>query len=208
MMTELLSGAGYDVIAVRDGGKAVEAHRCESPDLIVLDVEMPRMGGHQACREIRKTDSRVPILFFTSFDSEANELKGLGLGADDFIAKTASPGRILARVASALRRVARDESGNFRFGEGYVDAAAQTFVASDRTERLTEREVLILREFVEHRGEVLTKDWLLTRVAGVDYEGDPRLVDKIIERLRAKLGPSGRTLATVPRQGLVYLSSP
>lgn len=204
MMSEMLVSAGYEVVAVRDGDEAVAAHRREMPDLVVLDVMMPRLGGHQACREIRKCDADIPILFFTAFDSEANELKSLGVGGDDFIAKTASKECVLARVAAALRRRQRREDGSFPFAYGHVDAAAQAFVSPEGTARLTEREIQTLREFARRPGEVILKDALLTRLEGLDCECDARTVDKIIERLRAKIGSSARTIVTIPRQGLVY----
>lgn len=204
MMSEILSSAGYHVVAVKDGDEAVEAHRQELPDLVILDVMMPRLGGHQACRQIRKTDADVPILFFTAFDSEENELKSLGIGGDDFIAKTASDERILARVAAALRRRKQREDGNFAFAFGHVDTAAQTFVSANGAVRLTEREIQALREFARHPDEVISKDALLTRLEGLDYQGDTRTVDKIVERLRAKIGSSAKAIVTIPRQGLVY----
>jgi len=208
-MTELLESRGFRVVAAKDGQEAVDIHRRESPDVVILDVMMPRMSGHDACREIRKVDASVPILFFTSLDAEVDELLGLGLGADDFMSKTASDEKIVGRVVAAMRRVTRSEIGNFLFGRGYVDAAAYLYREGGNDDvRLTEREVLILREFVRHEGEVLSKDWLLTRLFGVDYDGDPRVIDKIIERLRAKVGASVETIVTVPRQGFTYQYHP
>ncbi|MGN0876932.1 MAG: response regulator transcription factor [Kiritimatiellia bacterium] len=204
MMSDILVRAGHSVLPVKDGGEAVEAHLRHAPDLIILDVMMPRMSGPAACREIRKTDAEVPILFFTAYPSEENELKGLGVGGDDFIAKAASEEVLLARVSAALRRCARSTDGNFLFGYGHVDATAQTFFSPSGAVRLTEREVLTLREFARHPNEVFSKDGLLTRLKGIDFEGDPRLVDKVIERLRAKLGSSASTIVTIPRQGLAY----
>lgn len=204
-VTELLESRGFRVIVARDGREAVEAHRRETPDVIILDVMMPRMNGYEACREIRKVDSSVPILFFTALDAEADELMGLGLGADDFISKTASEEKIIGRVSAAARRVSRSEQGNFLFGRGFVDAAACLYCEDGKIDvRLTEREVLVLREFTRYEGAVLSKDWLLTRLFGIDYNGDPRVVDKIIERLRAKVGSSAETIVTVPRQGFAY----
>jgi len=208
-MTELLESRGFRVVTAKDGKEAVDIHRRERPDVVILDVMMLRMNGHDACREIRKVDASVPILFFTALDTEVDELLGLGLGADDFMSKTASDEKIVGRVVAAARRVSRSEVGNFLFGRGYVDAAACFYQEEGNDDaRLTEREVLILREFVRHEGEVLSKDWLLTRLFGMDYDGDPRVVDKIIERLRAKVGSSAETIVTVPRQGFVYQCHP
>jgi len=208
-MTVLLESRGFRVVEARDGQEAVEAHRRENPEVIILDVMMPRMNGHEASREIRKVDSSVPILFFTALDAEADELMGLGLGADDFISKTVSDEKIIGRVSAAARRVSRSEDGNFLFGRGFVDTAACMYREDGQDEvRLTEREVFVLREFTRHEGEVLSKDWFLTRLFGIDYDGDPRVIDKIIERLRAKVGSSVETIITVPRSGFVYECHP
>ena len=203
-IANVLQHAGYQVIVAKDGAEAVVLHRQERPDLVLLDVGMPKKNGREACEDIRKIDSDVPILFYTAFDEDADQIAGLGCGADDFISKDASPEILLARISSALRRKHRSEFGNFMWGAGTVDVAAQRYVEGHHQSSLTIREIELLRHMVANEGAVITKDALLTRLFGIDYSGDPRILDKIVERLRNKLFESSRFLTTVPRQGLIY----
>lgn len=104
-LVAVLEGAGHSVRAVRDGRKALERFREKTPDIAILDVMMPVMDGREACIEMRKRDESVPILFLTALDSDADEVRGLAAGADDYISKTASDEILLARIGAALRRV-------------------------------------------------------------------------------------------------------
>ena len=203
-VAETLRHASYRVVVAKDGIEAVTLHREKRPDLILLDVGMPKKNGREACEDIRRIDSNVPILFYTAFDEDADLIAGLGCGADDFISKAASADVLLARLASALRRRQRCESGNFMWGIGTVDVAAQCYVEGSLRSPLTIREIEFLRYMVENEDVVISKDALLTRIFGVDYSGDPRTLDKMIERLRHKLLEASRFLKTISRQGLVY----
>lgn len=200
----MLRQAGYRVVVAKDGVEAVELFGREHPDLALLDVGMPKMNGRKACENIRRVDESVPILLYTAFDEDADQIAGLDCGADDFITKDASPDVLLARVAAALRRKHRSEVGNFVWGDGYVDVAAQCYVEGTRKSALTVREIEFLRHLAANEGTVISKDALVTRLFGVDYSGDPRTLDKVIERLRRKLFGSSRLLTTIPRQGVRY----
>ena len=203
-IANMLQHAGYRVIIAKDGIEAVKLHQQEHPNLVLLDVGMPKKNGREACEDIRTVDSDVPILLYTAFDEDADQIAGLVCGADDFISKDASPEILLARISSALRRKLRSDVGNFTWGTGRVDVAAQRYVEGHHQSSLTIREIEFLRHMVANEGAVISKDALLTRLFGIDYSGDPRTLDKIVERLRSKLFESSRFLTTVPRQGLVY----
>ena len=203
-VVDTLQQASYRVVVAKDGDQAVELHRQEHPDLVLLDVGMPKRNGREACEDIRKVDSFVPILFFTAFDEDADQIAGLGCGADDFISKETSADVLLARLAAALRRNNRAESGNFMWGSGTVDVSAQCYVEGSHRTPLTIREIECLRYMASNEGAIISKDALLTHLCGIDYSGDPRTLDKIVERLRHKLLGSSRFLTTVPRQGLLY----
>ena len=200
----MLRQSGYHVFVAKDGTEAVELHRQKHPNLILLDVGMPKKNGREACEDIRKIDSDVPILFYTAFDEDVDQIAGLGCGADDFISKDAAPEILLARISAALRRKCRPDVGNFMWGAGTVDVAAQRYVEGHHQSSLTIREIEFLRHMARNEGAVISKDALLTRLFGIDYSGDPRTLDKIVERLRNKLSESSRFLTTVPRQGLIY----
>ena len=200
----MLRQAGYRVVVAKDGLEAVGLFGREHPDLVLLDVGMPKMNGRKACENIRGIDESVPILLYTAFDEDADQIAGLDCGADDFISKDASSDVLLARVAAALRRKHRSEVGNFAWGEGHVDVAAQCYVEGTQRSALTIREIEFLRHLAANEGAVISKDALVTRLFGVDYSGDPRALDKMIERVRRKLFGSSRLLTTIPRQGVRY----
>ena len=200
----VLQHAGYRVIVARDGTEAVRLHQQEHPDLILLDVGMPKKNGREACEDIRNVDSDVPILLYTAFDKDEDQIAGLGCGADDFISKDASTEVMLARISSALRRKHRSDVGNFMWGAGMIDVAAQCYVEGHLRSSLTIREIELLRHMAANEGAIISKDSLLTRIFGIDYSGDPRALDKMIERLRSKLMASSHFLTTVPRQGILY----
>ena len=203
-IADVLQHAGYHVIIAKDGIEAVELHKQAHPDLVLLDVGMPKKNGREACEDIRHVDSDVPILLYTAFDEDANQIAGLGCGADDFISKDAAPEILLARISSALRRKRRSDVGNFMWGAGTIDVAAQCYVEGRLRSPLTIREIEFLRHMAANEGAIISKDALLTRIFGIDYSGDPRALDKMIERLRSKLMTSSRFLTTVPRQGILY----
>lgn len=203
-IADVLQHAGYRVIVAKDGAEAVELHRQEHPNLVLLDVGMPKKNGHEACKDIRNVDSDIPILLYTAFDDDEDQIAGLGCGADDFISKDASPEILLARISAALRRKHRSDVGNFIWGAGTIDVTAQCYVEGHFRSSLTIREIEFLRYMATNEGAVISKDSLLTRTFGINYSGDPRALDKMIERLRSKLMTSSHFLTTVPRQGVLY----
>jgi len=196
----LLESEGYSVRAARDGEEALRLCRERRPDLILLDAAMPRMSGYAVCAEIRRTDPDVPILFLTARDGEADELRGLAAGADDYISKTAAEAIKLARIAAALRRAGPGVS--FRFGSCRVDAAQMRIIPQDAPERdITPRELAMLRLLASRPGEVFSRDFLLTRLWGTGFDGGDAALSVAVHRLREKLGEDARLIETVSRQG-------
>lgn len=200
--------AGYAVRAVRNGAAALDAYRARRPDLLLLDVMMPKKTGYEVCSEIRATDPQIPILFLTALSAPTDELRGLNLGADDFIQKTAGISVLLARVAAARRRVeatqtpADDVAQSFQIGACRIDAAnCRLHLPDGRTEELALREVEVARALVMHPNELFSRDALLTRFWGVDFLGDENVLSVFFCRLREKLGPDGSRIETVHRKG-------
>lgn len=205
----LLEGEGYAVRAAADGEQALELFRARRPDLVLLDVMMPRRSGTAVCAAIRARDAAVPILFLTAADGEADELRGLALGADDYLSKTASRSLLLARLAALLRRARRaadaPPAAAFPFAGCTVDAAAFRLVGpAGETADLTLREVEMLRHFHAHPGEVFSRDALLTRFWGLDYAGGETALGAAVARLREKLGAAAACLETVYGRGYRY----
>lgn len=201
-----LSSAGHDAAACPDGAAALEEFGRHRPDLVVLDVMMPRKSGYDVCREIRGMDADVPILFLTAKAEEEDVVLGLGLGADDFIPKPFRMGELLARIAAALRRAAKNGAvrvdGVFFIGKAKIDAKKFIAEADGVSHILTARELDLLKELVAHRGEVVSRADLLDEVWGLDYDGGTRTVDQHILQVRKKLGSSGDMIESI--RGIGY----
>lgn len=205
-LSSLLSDAGYEVSAARDGEAAVRLFRANPPDLVLLDVMMPGTDGLAACRRIRETDTTTPVMFLTALDSDEAQLRGLGAGADDYVAKSASEKVLLARIAAALRRRDADEpSGDFDFGSRRVSARAFEMRGPDG-ERvpLKERDVAVLRLFAAHPREALSRDYLLSRIWAADADVTDNALSVYMASLRERLGADGRFLEVVRGVGYAY----
>lgn len=197
----LLESEGYTVRAAVDGEEALLLFREHRPDLVLLDVMMPKKNGYAVCSEIRSFDQDVPILFLTAKDGDSDELRGLTLGADDYISKTSSQPVLLARIAAVLNRIQRtgDSSvGDFDFAGCHVDVARFRLELPDgESVELTLREIEILRYLGSHPDEILSRDFLLTRFWGMDFDGNESTLSTAIRRLREKLGSMGARIESV-----------
>lgn len=206
-----LEASGYEVIAASDGQMAVERAASEEPDLILLDVRMPRLDGCEACRRIREF-STAPILMLTALAGDEDKVRGLDMGADDYITKPFSANELMARVRAALRRVEMSPRGEpatiFRSGPLTVDFAGQRVFLEGQEVALTPVEYRLLCELVRQPGRVLVPDYLLEKVWGVGYEGETRLVWQAVHRLRQKIERDPRNpryIQTRPGLGYVFV---
>ena len=201
-----LSSAGYEVAARPDGVAALVEFGRRRPDLVVLDVMMPCKSGYDVCRDIRASDADVPILFLTAKAEEEDVVLGLGLGADDFISKPFRVGELLARIAAALRRAAKNGNsrpeGVFFIGKAKIDVKKFIVEADGVSHILTARELDLLRELAAHCGEVVSRADLIDEVWGLDYDGGTRTVDQHVMQVRKKLGSSGDRIESI--RGIGY----
>ena len=192
---------GYEVISASDGREALERFSVESPDLVLLDLMMPELGGIDVCREIRKR-SDVPVLILTARSDDVDKIVGLEVGADDYITKPFNPREVVARVKAALRRREWDRSTSAEPAAVTVDnvtldpASRNVTVAGERV-RLRQREFDLLEAFLRHPNVVLDRERLLTMVWGEDYFGDPRTIDVHVAWLRDKLSDAEAKIETV-----------
>lgn len=194
--TQLFKAEGYDVRSAANGDRALEEIFIRKPDLVVLDINMPRRNGFSTCKEIRRFDQLLPVLFLTGFDSDVNELRGRGLGADDFFSKSEDPSIILATVRRALARSQafasrRSESRRIRFGAVEIDFDALTAKGGGIDERLTKTEADFLWLLNSERGKVFPYDEIFEVLRGRGYVGDERLLYVYISRLKRKLSAAG-----------------
>ncbi|MCL2376673.1 MAG: response regulator transcription factor [Defluviitaleaceae bacterium] len=181
---------GYEVIVARDGEMCLEAFEKENPDLILLDIMMPKMDGLEACRRIREK-SQVPIIMLTARAEEVDKVLGLELGADDYVVKPFGVRELLARVKANLRRKQApktdDNSGVLRFGDIEIDTARYEVRRGGVSLDLTHREYELIKFLSSKNSQVFSREQLLEKVWGYEYFGDVRTVDVTIRRLRAKV---------------------
>jgi DNA-binding response OmpR family regulator len=185
-----LRSAGFKVEVAKTGSEGLEAALGrERPDLVLLDVMMPEMNGFEVLERIRERDPEMRVLMVTAKGQEEDKVRGLGLGADDYIVKPFGIGELLARVEAALRRkrLREAELVNVTIGESSADFVRHTLSREGRALEITALEMKLLRYLVERDGLLLTRQQILDAVWGADYYGTERTVDNFVNRLRTKL---------------------
>ena len=202
---------GYDVIVANDGEKAVELAFSEDPDLILLDLMLPKKDGMEVCREVR-AQKNIPIIMLTAKNSEIDKVLGLEFGADDYVTKPFSTRVLMARVKVNLRRVAKqtevvEEKNTSEVVIKDIVIYPEAYVIKKNGEEvdLTRREFDLFYYLAQHRGQVLTRENLLQTVWGYDYFGDVRTVDVTVRRLREKVETdSSQPEYIMTRRGVGY----
>ena len=190
-LTLALEDEGYDVREAADGRTGLEMFAADEPDLVLLDLRLPDIGGFEVCRQMRSS-SIVPIIIVTAQTDTYDLVAGLEAGADDYVTKPVVPKELAARIRAALRRVQLHESTTAapppsRFGDVELRRAQGIALKGGIELNLTKTEFRLLCEFADHAGMVLSRDQLLERVWGYEYLGDSRLVDAHVRRLRVKI---------------------
>ncbi len=203
-----LETEGYAVRTVPDGEAALAAYAAQRPDLLMLDIMMPKRDGVSVCAEIRRRDAALPILMLTARTAERDKIAGLGAGADDYMTKPFGLGELLARIAALLRRARLvpvqppRADAPFRLGAHMIDGARLTVIAPDGTETpLAAREYGLLRLLAAHPGEVLRRDDILDELWGVAFHGNTRTLDQHVALIRRKLGADAARIETVRNVG-------
>lgn len=208
---------GYKVVCAYDGDEALEKVEEEQPDLMLLDIMLPKRDGMEVCREIRKKYD-FPIIMLTAKGSEIDKVLGLEMGADDYVTKPFSTRELIARVKANMRRLqvappveeTPQESNDIVIGSLIIQPDAYLVLKRDETIELTHREFELLHYLGKHIGQVMTREHLLQTVWGYDYYGDVRTVDVTIRRLREKIedNPSHPTWIVTRRGVGYYLRNP
>jgi two-component system OmpR family response regulator len=184
-----LGKEGYDTITAIDGVQALELARTNKPDLIVLDIMLPKMSGFEVCRILRK-EMAIPIIMLTARDDEIDKVTGLDLGADDYMTKPFSMRELMARIRAMLRRVEIQTvipETPLSFGDLEVDTLHHVITRAGNTLNLSPKEFDLLVFLTSNKGLVFTRDQLLEKVWGYYYSGDTRTVDVHIRWLREKI---------------------
>ncbi len=185
---DYLERGGFQVVTAADGATALIVARHESPNLVVLDLNLPEMDGLDVCRALRR-QSDVPIIMLTARVEETDRLIGLELGADDYITKPFSPRELVARVKAVLRRVQGGvhQPGIIRTGDLEIDVNGHRVSQAGKPLALTRIEFNLLLTLAQHPGQTFSRNQLINRVHGVAYEGFDRSIDAHIKNLRRKL---------------------
>jgi two-component system alkaline phosphatase synthesis response regulator PhoP len=201
---------GYEVSTAWDGEEGLRLACQERPDLILLDVMLPRLSGLDVCRQLRGKGMQTPIIMLTARGQEIDKVIGLEIGADDYVTKPFGLRELLARVHVQLRRLSKQatDSGSFRFGEIEVNFTGHQAFKKGKPIELSAREFEILKYFIEHRGETISRDQLLDEVWGYNNFPLTRTVDNHIARLRQKIEENPaepQLIITVHRVGYKFL---
>ena len=180
---------GYEVMSAKDGERGLRLAVDKSPDLIVLDIMLPRLNGYELCRHLRKIKISVPIIMLTARGQEVDKVMGLELGADDYVTKPFSIVELLARIKAVLRRAKRfqEEMTSFTFGNVEIDFERHTVMKDGELLNLSVREFDLLKFLISSNGKALSRSEILNEVWGYDYYGTQRTVDNLISNLRQKL---------------------
>ena len=204
-----LSNEGYRVETAADGQEALDKARRLRPDLVVLDLMMPRLDGLEVCRRLRK-ESNVPVIMLTARTEDVDKIVGLELGADDYVTKPFNPRELVARVKAVLRRTttAHDHDVTLDVGNVHIDPARREVHVGGRPVQLRAKEFDLLLALAQEEGRVLTREALLSRVWGYEYLGDSRTVDVHVTWLRDKLAGSTAQVQTVRGVGYKLVPLP
>ena len=187
LLSDYFSKFGFKVTTVTHPDEGLKILKREQPDIIILDIMLPKMDGFEVCKEIRKEYS-VPIIMLTARGEVTDRIVGLELGADDYLPKPFEPRELVARIQSVLRRGSEDlKSGIIKFGRLVVDIEKHSVLLDGENVDLTTMEFEILSLFVRNPGKVFTRDHLMDRIRGTEWEAFDRSIDVLISRLRQKL---------------------
>jgi two-component system KDP operon response regulator KdpE len=206
-LSSKLRASGYEVITASNGEEALEQVQAQEPDLMVLDVMMPKMDGFETLKQLRSFSS-TPVIILSAKGTNVDKVKGLGLGADDYLAKPFSPDELIARIEAMRRRLSPDDKRKIRdqlsLGDLIIDFKKRLVIVRGEEARLTRIEWLLLSELAQNVGSLMLYTDLLTRVWGPEYRDDVQILRTWISRLRNKIESDPNNPAiirTIPKTG-------
>jgi DNA-binding response OmpR family regulator len=186
-----LRQAGFGVSSAKDGQQGIELATSSKPDLVLLDLMLPRLDGFTVCKQIRQLNPKVSIVMLTALDDENNKLKGFEVGADDYVTKPFSSQELFARIKANLRRQTyfyqENSDKQIRHGDLIINSYAKNVFVSGKSVRLTPKEYLLLLELAYHPGKIYTRPQLAEKVWGYKFLPSSRTIDIHVHRLRTKI---------------------
>ncbi len=204
LVTKYLENEGYSVFPVEDGKRAIDTWYETPVDLAILDVMMPNTDGWEVLSEIRE-DSEIPVIMLTAKREEEDRLKGFDLGTDDYMTKPFSSRELVMRVKALLKRSGKlSQKSKVELPGITVDSDSKSVITSSGPVVLSAREFDLLIYFIDNKGHALNRIKILDRIWGYDYDGDTRVLDTTIKRLRHKLGECGKCIKTLRGTGYIF----
>ena len=203
IIAEYMQRGGHTCFTSDDGMDALLALKSNPVDLMILDIMMPHVDGFSVCRMAREMSS-IPIIMLTAKSNEDDKLKGYELGADDYMTKPFSPKVLLAKANALLRRSPALLADTINAGKISINAASHKVFLEGKEITLTHKEYELLYFFMSNPGQIFSREQLLNRIWGYDFEGTTRTVDTHIKTLRQKLGSEGRHIVTLIRSGYKF----
>lgn len=200
---EYMRRSGHECLMAADGVDALMLLKTRQVELMILDVMMPHMDGFSVCRIAREMGN-VPIILLTAKSSEEDKLRGYAYGADDYMTKPFSPRVLTAKVAALLRRTGAQPAELLQAGRILLQPSSHRVCLDGQEVSLTHTEYELLLLFMRHPGQIFSRQQLLERIWGYDFEGNTRTVDVHIKNLRQKLGEEGRYIVTLIRSGYKF----
>ena len=205
-----LEARDYEVLVAMDGAEALQTIEMELPDLVILDIMMPKLDGFEVCRRLREW-SQIPVIMLSARGDESDKVKCLDLGADDYITKPFGASELIARVKAVLRRTEAATTiptqPSFTCGDFEINFAQRRVTVAGKEIRLTPTEYTLLQEFALNPGKVLTHTYLLNKVWGSEYREEREYLHVFVRRLRTKLEPvltNPEYIVTVPGVGYKF----
>jgi two-component system alkaline phosphatase synthesis response regulator PhoP len=189
-LKDAFTSRGFDVLTAQDGATGLDLALSANPDLILLDIMLPRINGYELCRMVREQGLEMPILMLTAKGQEEDIILGLNLGADDYIGKPLRLAELIARVNAFLRRGRARQAEVFHFGPFELNLAAHKLFRAGQEVELTPREFRLLEYLVSRRGCALARNNILNAVWGYSIAVTPRSIDRCVATLRSKIEPS------------------
>ncbi len=190
-LQDALSFEGYRVFSAATGKEGLQLAKQERPNVVLLDLMLPDLNGYQICEELRRHDAFMPIIMLTAKSQEADKIRGLDAGADDYVTKPFSVGELIARIRAVFRRTSRpaEEASTFAIGGATVNVSAHTLQRDGhkQAERLSFYEVELLRLLYERSGQPVSREEILNKIWGVDANPSNRTIDNFIVKLRRKV---------------------
>lgn len=218
LLREYLEDYGFQVLTLADGSSVLKTIGAESPDIVILDIMLPKKDGLEVLKEIRM-ESSVPVIMLTAKGEDADRIVGLELGADDYLPKPFNPRELLARIKAVLRRLSprggreagKDANLFIEAGGLVLNKAKQTLLVEDKEVELSSTEYKILKALMEHPNRVLSRDELMNLARGRDFMAFDRSIDVHVSKLRAKLEThpqSPKRIKTVWGTGYMFVDTP